>query len=273
MALLAEGPGLAAGYRSSPDCELINSLARGLLVLSAFAPEDDLLGNKDIAGRTGIPKASVSRLTDTLVKLSFLEQDQQTGLYRLGRATLALGLTARRTRTLPTIAQPFIERFAIEHGVHVELGTLDGLEVRARILISGQPHDGVQLALGADFALDDTALGLASLCGLSSESRAKVLARLRTMRGARWPASAKRIEAALAQYASEGYCTLLGEWQGLTNAVAAPLSIHDGEEPLSICCVGRAATLTPDRLYDLVPYFMGLIGTIQAGARQQPRSA
>jgi DNA-binding IclR family transcriptional regulator len=174
--LPAEGSRPGSGYKSTPDCELINSLARGLRVLAAFAPEDDLLGNKDIAARTGIPKPSISRLTDTLVKLNFLEQDAVSGLYRLGGATIALGLAARKNLDLPTIAGPFMERFAIEHSVSVELGTLDGLEIRARgIMTNGLTPDATNLFLGASFALDATALGLAYICGLSPDRRTDLL--------------------------------------------------------------------------------------------------
>jgi DNA-binding IclR family transcriptional regulator len=270
--LPAEGSRPGSGYKSTPDCELINSLARGLRVLAAFAPEDDLLGNKDIAARTGIPKPSISRLTDTLVKLNFLEQDAVSGLYRLGGATIALGLAARKNLDLPTIAGPFMERFAIEHSVSVELGTLDGLEIRARgIITNGLTPDATNLFLGASFALDATALGLAYICGLSPDRRADLLSRLQAARGGDWQASSARIDKAIAEYTADGYCTSLGEWQGNVNGIGAPLVMGLGDAPLSICCVGRAEQMPPARLHELAPYFLGLVTTIQAAARQKLR--
>ena len=270
--LPAQGSRSPSAYKGSPDCELINSLARGLQVLAAFGPDDDLLGNKDIAARTGIPKPSVSRLTDTLVKLNFLQQDAANGLYRLGSATIALGLTARHSLDLATIAQPFMERFALEHGISVELGTLDGLEIRARAIRTDTASaDRTDLFLGADFALDDTALGLAFICGLSVEARGDLLARLKTARGDAWPASEARVAAALTHYANAGYCLSLGEWRGRTNALGAPLTADGADTPLSLCIMGAADDVPAARLEELAPYFMGLIATIRAAARQKQR--
>src|SRR5690606_20818969 len=54
------------------DRKFITALARGLDVLSVFRPDDRLLGNQEIAARTGLPKPTVSRLTYTLTKLGYL---------------------------------------------------------------------------------------------------------------------------------------------------------------------------------------------------------
>ena len=55
------------------DRKFITALARGLEVLRAFTPTEGLLGNGEIAERTGLPKPTVSRLTYTLTKLGYLE--------------------------------------------------------------------------------------------------------------------------------------------------------------------------------------------------------
>src|SRR3546814_17000069 len=50
-----------AGSGSEPD--FVTALARGLDVLRAFGPDDDMLGSGDIAVRTAIPASTGSRLT------------------------------------------------------------------------------------------------------------------------------------------------------------------------------------------------------------------
>ena len=54
--------------RRTPGAVLNRSLERGLLLLRAFGPGADTLGNSDLVGRTGLPKATVSRLARTLVE-------------------------------------------------------------------------------------------------------------------------------------------------------------------------------------------------------------
>ena len=65
--------GLSGGEIEMPakDRQFANTLARGLEVLRCFRVGDALLGNKEIAQRTGLPKATVSRLTHTLIELGY----------------------------------------------------------------------------------------------------------------------------------------------------------------------------------------------------------
>ncbi|HEU0221229.1 MAG TPA: helix-turn-helix domain-containing protein, partial [Paracoccaceae bacterium] len=62
--------GGAAG--TEPDRQFVVALARGLEVLGAFRMKDGALGNSEIAARTGMPAATVSRITPTLTRLGYL---------------------------------------------------------------------------------------------------------------------------------------------------------------------------------------------------------
>src|SRR5918997_2052925 len=61
------------------DRKFVTALARGLEVLRAFTPTEGLLGNGEIAERTGLPKPTVSRLTYTLTKLGYLAHVERLG--------------------------------------------------------------------------------------------------------------------------------------------------------------------------------------------------
>ena len=78
-------------HASDKDRNFITALARGLDVLRCFRPNELELSNNDISERTGLPKATVSRLTHTLCKLEYLVADPRTGTYRLGAGVLLLG--------------------------------------------------------------------------------------------------------------------------------------------------------------------------------------
>ena len=67
------------------------ALTRGLSILRAFTAEDASLGNQDFIERTGLPKATISRLTYTLVGLGYLTYDDSLGRYSIGPATVSLG--------------------------------------------------------------------------------------------------------------------------------------------------------------------------------------
>jgi DNA-binding MarR family transcriptional regulator len=54
------------------DRHFVNALGRGLEVLACFRHGDRMLGNQDISRACGLPKSTVSRLTNTLTKLGYL---------------------------------------------------------------------------------------------------------------------------------------------------------------------------------------------------------
>ena len=65
-------PGLARIADATGDRQFAIALARGLEVLRAFGPADRSLTNRELCDRTGLPKATVSRMTHTLTLLGYL---------------------------------------------------------------------------------------------------------------------------------------------------------------------------------------------------------
>ena len=53
------------------DRQFVTALARGLELLRCFTPESLLLGNQELAKKTGLLKPTVSRLTHTLTRLGY----------------------------------------------------------------------------------------------------------------------------------------------------------------------------------------------------------
>ncbi len=81
------------------------SLSRGMLILRAFRPGSEALGNGEIAELTGLPRATVSRLTQTLVDECFLEHDRARRAYRLGAAVLGLAFSMRNSSRVLHLAE------------------------------------------------------------------------------------------------------------------------------------------------------------------------
>ena len=80
---------LPAGAKLRADRRFVEALARELAVLRCCAPVDRGLGNSETAARTGLPAATVSRLTFTLTSLGCL-------ICAPERARSALGTRHRR---------------------------------------------------------------------------------------------------------------------------------------------------------------------------------
>ena len=68
--------------------QLVNSVVRAFSILRCFEharsnPDDRYLGNQDIARRTRLPKATVSRLSQTLAALGYLEYSPTLSLIHI----------------------------------------------------------------------------------------------------------------------------------------------------------------------------------------------
>jgi len=81
----------------------VQTLARGLDVLTAVATSTQPIGVSDVSRVLDINKASVARFLATLAEKRFVERDQASGRYCLGPA--ALGLVPRQTFESELIAR------------------------------------------------------------------------------------------------------------------------------------------------------------------------
>jgi len=65
---------------ATPNTYYVESLARGLAILSAFSEENPQLSLTDIAQRLKLNKSTTFRLLSTLEHLGYLQRDPQTKL-------------------------------------------------------------------------------------------------------------------------------------------------------------------------------------------------
>jgi DNA-binding IclR family transcriptional regulator len=103
-------------------------LSRASRILEAFTPDETKLRVSEIARRTGLHVATVSRLVAELVELGLLARDPDRGV-RVGVRLWELAMRASPTLTLRNAAMPFMEGVHAVLGHHVQLGVLDGDEV------------------------------------------------------------------------------------------------------------------------------------------------
>ncbi|MFX5656359.1 helix-turn-helix domain-containing protein, partial [Acinetobacter baumannii] len=86
----------------------VSALARGLALLKVIGMAAAPMGNRELADATGIPKATVSRLTATLVGAGYLRQSQDSERFSLGPALLDMSSRYLRHFDLRTVARPHL---------------------------------------------------------------------------------------------------------------------------------------------------------------------
>ena len=178
------------------DRQFVTALARGLSVLRAFTSSNEVLGNQEIARRTGLPKPTISRLTHTLLELNYLRIVKDRDKYQLGPAVLALGMSFFRSNSFAQIARPFLQELANATQAHVALGIREGLNSVYMQLWRGRGQSiTISREIGFHLPLAKSAMGLAMVAALDEDERPGVITALQAQVGDDWP----RLEAELAR--------------------------------------------------------------------------
>jgi len=236
--------------RTKLDPRFNTALARGLEILMSFREGERSLSNVEIHERTGIPKATVSRLTFTLCEMGFLRIIEHTGQYELTPTVLALGYNVLSNVGLPALAQPLMAELARECGGTVGLAVRDGLHMIFLESVRG-PAAPVQKVLpGSRFPLTQTALGWASVAALADDERDALMDRIRRDNMQAWPNTERLLKRAAKEVAKLGFCVGLGQMVTTINSTAAPFRHPDGQQIFVFSCYGSASSMTKEAIYE-----------------------
>ncbi|WP_244788241.1 IclR family transcriptional regulator [Cupriavidus pauculus] len=246
------------------------SLERGLEILRAFRPGSEVLGNGELAERTGLARSTVSRLTQSLVDMGFLQYDAALRAYRLGVPVLSLAHAMRSGSTVLQQAAPLMRELAQREYLNVGLAMADrdemvylesiryGRKVSLRSVVAGQR---VPMAL--------TSLGRAWLAVAPEVEYAARMADF-AARAPHWPALQREIESAVAHVRRHGWCA--ASWQPEVVAISTPLALdHYPVHVLNVSLSTRAAA--GDVARELAPRLMRLASDIRDAvqtAQSQP---
>lgn len=249
------------------DRHFVTALARGLELLSAFRAADRVLGNQELARRSGLPKSTVSRLTYTLTRLNYLEPAKDAGGsvgYRLGSRVLALGSTLLQRLDIRGLARPLMQQLADETGTMVALGTP---ERRSMIYVEACRSEAImtlRLSVGSRIPMATTAMGRSYLALCSEAERQALMERFRRAHPEDWPRVQEGIRRALASHAELGCCVSFAEFQPHVNAIATAFR-PPGQPAMAISCGGLRQDLPESFLLDEVrPRMLEVVRRIQA---------
>ena len=252
----------------SLDRRYVTALARGLDVLSCFKFGERWLTHQEITRRTGLPKATVSRLTFTLATLGYLVHRPERGAYGLGSGGLALGYRVLSSTDIAQVARPIMAELADYSRAAVSLGTRHLLSMVYVAHCRGQGRLTLGLDVGARLPIDTTSMGRALLCALEPAQREELCRQLKNANQDDWARRAKAIDRSVADYRRVGFATSECEWEPDISAVGVALVLGDGKEPYVLNIGGPSSWLTHERLHeDLGPRLADAACRIQAAVR------
>ena len=236
---------------SHDERKFVTALARGLELLRAFGPDDVLLGNRDFAARTGLPKATVSRLAYTLTELGDL------GKYALDAGVLALGYAFLNGTDMLTLARPHMRALAKEMGCSISLGCREGIDMMyLETIRSDSAHLTLGLTAGSRLSMLTSSMGRVYLAAMTPVERETLLADLHdaydanptALRNVGWDALKLGVDKGIETYRREGCCYSFRDWHEGVNAVAVPLRDVRQNRWLAISCSGPSSSI-PDAVF------------------------
>jgi DNA-binding IclR family transcriptional regulator len=266
-----QDPGITfLGAATTQDANGVRSVDRAASLLLALGDWDGDAGVTEIARRLGLHKSTASRLLATLEKRGLVEQDPDSGRYRLGLALVRLGGQAEKALDLRSIAMRELKIVARSVKDTVTLSVLEGDSVRT---IAWSDAMGMSHQISSRLPLHATAPGKVLL---SDRPERDVMRLARIGFRPYTPHTIVRADLLLEEISrvrKRGFATSFGEHQSTVNAVAVP--VFDRRSAVVAALEVRAAgqRIPPSRVPELIASIRdaaatitGLIGGVVASA-------
>ncbi|MCD6552351.1 IclR family transcriptional regulator [Thermotoga sp.] len=226
----------------------MQTLKRTAEILSCFSIKEPTLSLGEIAERTGIPKPTVYRICETLVKLGLLKKNLDK-TYSLGYKLLELGSIVLSTLEIRKVAIEVMEKLQSITGESVHLGILDGTHVLSiEALESPQPLR-TKVYIGKRAALYSTAIGKALLAFLPEDQKRRILEKVILEPHTRNTITdKKKLIEELRKTQERGYSVDNMEDEEGVRCVGAPILNNKGFAIASISVSGPASRITEGKI-------------------------
>ncbi len=229
----------------------VESLARGLSVLSAFSLERPTLSLTEISQSLQLNKTTTFRLLSTLENLGYLERDEQTKLYRPSLEVLRLGFVVLNGLEVRQVAAPHLRRLVDEVEEAVNLVVLDNHEVVYIDRVGSKHMVSIYRPVGSRLPVYCTSTGKALIAFLPPEQLESVLASITWVRHTeRTLITPEAFKENLALVRGRGFADSYGELLPELGAVAAPIRQHSGEVVAAVNISAPTHRISYEKLID-----------------------
>ena len=216
----------------------VSAVAKALQLLAAFSIRERQLSLADLAGRTGIPRATAFRLLSTLEDEGFLVKED--GEYRPGFKCFVLGSVAAASLDLRKESRPCLTALRNDTGETSQIAILDSWQIVYLDRVPSLQAVGYMTArTGAIFPSYCTALGKVML---AYKPEAEVMAWTATQAFKAYTpntiTAADRLQDELRAIRDRGCATDEQEREVGVRCIAAPIRDHDGDVVAAISVAG-----------------------------------
>jgi sugar lactone lactonase YvrE/DNA-binding IclR family transcriptional regulator len=226
------------------------ALAKGLYLLDVIGERESPARFKDLQIATGLPKATLARMLQTLVAFRLVRHEERDNTYRLGHRLFELAHRVWETFDLRGAAASQLERLALEARETVAIGTFDNDQILYIDQRSQGGPFGFRIEIGRRAPLHGTAVGKALLAFSTPHEQRAILHRIPIERfTANTLVDPEMLLADLALTRARGYAISNGEHVEGVVSVAAPVFDHTGKAIGAIGMFGPSSRNPVERLH------------------------
>ena len=242
-------------------------------LLKAFSEEQVEIGISDLAKRLGVAKSTVHRLAVTLVAEGMLEQNPDTGKYRLGIALFRLGSLVRQRMSVSNEARPLLRELREKINETVHLAVLDGNEIMYVYNFESTQAIRMRSDVGVRKPAYCTAEGQAILAFQPDDVVERVIQHGLLARTPQTVTDALALKRVLDGVRQRG-CAIEDEESELgMRCIAAPLRNDTGEVVAAIGIAGPVSRLSKKTLASFIPHVVETAAAISARLGHRGRVA
>src|SRR4051794_4623038 len=242
----------------------LSSVASSIRLLKAFSEEQVEIGISDLAKRLGVAKSTVHRLAVTLVADGMLEQNPDTGKYRLGLSLFRLGSLVRQRMNISNEGRSLLRELREKVDETVHCAVLDGAEIMYVFNLEGTQAIRMRADIGVRKPAYCTAEGQVLLAYQSPEFVERVIARGMPARTPQTITDPEALKKVLEGIRARGYAIEDEESEIGMRCIAAPLLNDAGEVVAAVGVAGPVTRLSKKALSGYLPHVMETAAAISA---------
>jgi IclR family pca regulon transcriptional regulator len=224
----------------------VQSLERGLSVITAFGPETPELTLSEVARATGLTRAAARRFLLTLVDLGYVRFDGK--LFRLAPKVLSLGYAYLSSLSLPGIAEPHLEALVARTHESSSMSVLDRDDIVYVARVPTSRIMTVAINVGTRFPAYATSMGRVLLAGLDDEALEAYLAAVRLEQFTEHTVPTRdQLRDRVREVREQGYALVDQELEQGLRSIAVPVRNKQGRVVAAINVSAHVSRISKDK--------------------------
>ena len=231
---------------------IVKSVSRAFEIIDIISGHKDGLGVTEIAKQIDINKSSVYRILSTMVKYGYVEQNKDTGRYKLGYKFLEISAKLLESIDLRAEARPFLQELEEFTNEVIHLVVYDQGEVVYLETLEGNETLRMHSKVGKRAPMHCTAVGKSILAHLPEQEVMEIIERKGLSAHTEYTITDKNaFLRELASVREKGYALDRQENEYGIICIGVPIFDHTGRAVSAVSISGPSMRMTDERIEKL----------------------